>query len=83
MMLKVSHIDSHYGEAQVLRDVSFEVRAGEIVGLMGRNGAGKTTVIRTIMALIKPSARPVHWPPMTSPNKVPPMCRRGGGSSTT
>ena len=56
MMLKVSHIDSHYGAVQVLRDVSFEVRAGEIVGLMGRNGAGKTTVIRAIMGLVKPSA---------------------------
>jgi len=55
-MLKLSAIDAHYGAVQVLRGVTFGVAAGEIVGLMGRNGAGKTTVIRTIMGLVKPSA---------------------------
>ncbi|MGH6855967.1 MAG: ABC transporter ATP-binding protein [Aestuariivirga sp.] len=55
MMLEVSHIDTFYGAAQALRDVSFSVGKGEIVGLMSRNGAGKTTMIRTIMGLLKPS----------------------------
>jgi branched-chain amino acid transport system ATP-binding protein len=56
MMLQLSNIDAKYGAVQVLRDVSFSVNAGEIVGLMGRNGAGKTTVIRAIMGLLRPSA---------------------------
>lgn len=56
MMLEVSHIDTFYGAAQALRDVSFSVGKGEIVGLMSRNGAGKTTMIRTIMGLLKPSS---------------------------
>lgn len=53
-MLKLSHIDACYGAVQVLRQVSFSVKAGEIVGLMGRNGAGKTTLIRCIMGLLPP-----------------------------
>lgn len=60
MMLKFSAIDAHYGAVQVLRGVTFRVAAGEIVGLMGRNGAGKTTVIRTIMGLVKASAGQVE-----------------------
>ena len=60
MMLKLSDIDAKYGAVQVLRKVSFSVKAGEIVGLMGRNGAGKTTVIRTIMGLVTPSSGTVQ-----------------------
>ncbi|MEM8775225.1 MAG: ABC transporter ATP-binding protein [Pseudomonadota bacterium] len=51
-MLELQGINSGYGDAQVLRDVSFEVRAGEILCLMGRNGAGKTTTMRSIMGLL-------------------------------
>ena len=45
----------HYGESHVLRGVSLSVRAGEAVGLLGRNGMGKTTLIRTLMGLLRPS----------------------------
>ncbi len=55
-MLKLSNIDAKYGAVPVLRDVNFTVNSGEIVGLMGRNGAGKTTVIRCIMGLLRPSS---------------------------
>src|SRR5258708_29019649 len=55
-MLEVSHVSTFYGPVQVLRSVSFSVAAGEVVGLMGRNGAGKTTMLRTIMGLLKPRA---------------------------
>jgi len=51
-MLNVSGLSSGYGEAQVLHDVSFNVEAGEIVCLLGRNGAGKSTCLKTIMGLI-------------------------------
>jgi branched-chain amino acid transport system ATP-binding protein len=56
MMLKVAGISSGYQGVRVLQDVSFEVPAGEIVCLLGRNGAGKTTCLKTLMGLIKPSA---------------------------
>jgi len=52
MMLKLERISAGYGAAQVLREVSLDVAAGEIVCLMGRNGAGKTTAMRSIMGLI-------------------------------
>ncbi len=51
-MLTVDKLQAGYGPAQVLFDVSFIVGAGEVVTLLGRNGMGKTTTIRTLMGLI-------------------------------
>lgn len=51
-MLEVREIDVAYGEAQILRSLSFEVKPGEIVCLSGRNGAGKTTTMHAIMGLL-------------------------------
>jgi len=53
-VLKVEHIDVFYGDLQVLWDVSFEVRQGEIVVLLGANGAGKSTTLKTVSSLLKP-----------------------------
>lgn len=53
-MLTVQNIDVFYSDLQVLWDVSFHVREGEILVLIGANGAGKSTVIRTISSLLKP-----------------------------
>lgn len=50
-MLSVDHIDTFYGETQVLFDVSLQVGAGEVVALLGPNGAGKTTTLRSILGL--------------------------------
>ena len=52
MMLQITKIDAGYGQAKVLREVSLEVTAGEILCLFGRNGAGKTTIMKTIMGLL-------------------------------
>ncbi len=51
-MLKVQRLNAWYDRSHVVQDVSFEVRAGEIVTLMGRNGAGKTTTLRALMGLV-------------------------------
>src|SRR3954462_14702997 len=51
-MLAVEKLQAGYGPAQVLFDVSFSVAAGEVVTLMGRNGMGKTTTIRTLLGLL-------------------------------
>ncbi len=51
-MLAVENLAAGYGPAQVLFDVSFSVGAGEVVTLLGRNGMGKTTTIRTLMGLL-------------------------------
>lgn len=54
-MLKIKDIDVHYGKIQALRGVSLEVHQGEIVTLIGANGAGKSTVLRSISGLERPS----------------------------
>jgi branched-chain amino acid transport system ATP-binding protein len=51
-MLIVERLNAWYDRSHVVQDVSFEVRAGEIVTLMGRNGAGKTTTLRSLMGLV-------------------------------
>jgi branched-chain amino acid transport system ATP-binding protein len=51
-MLKVQGLNAWYDRSHVVQNISFEVKAGEIVTLMGRNGAGKTTTLRTLMGLI-------------------------------
>jgi branched-chain amino acid transport system ATP-binding protein len=53
-MLEVKNVDVFYGDVQVLWDVSFEVKQGEIVALIGANGSGKTTSLATVSSLIKP-----------------------------
>jgi branched-chain amino acid transport system ATP-binding protein len=60
-MLQVSGIDVFYGDLQVLWDVSFEVRDGEILVLVGANGAGKSTTIRTISSLLTPKKGKIEW----------------------
>jgi branched-chain amino acid transport system ATP-binding protein len=51
-MLAVDGLNAWYGAAQILFDLSFEVGHGEVVALMGRNGAGKSTTMKALMALI-------------------------------
>ena len=55
-MLELSEIDAFYGRSQALFGMSMSVQAGQVVSLMGRNGMGKTTTIRTIMGLIQPAS---------------------------
>ena len=56
-MLEVTDLHSYYGDAHVLQGVSLNVERGEIVALLGRNGMGKTTTIRSIMNLRQPLVR--------------------------
>ncbi|MBA1156488.1 ABC transporter ATP-binding protein [Microvirga mediterraneensis] len=60
-MLSVRQLQASYGAAQVLFDVSLEVKAGEVVTLIGRNGMGKTTTIRSIMGLLRPRGGEVRF----------------------
>jgi branched-chain amino acid transport system ATP-binding protein len=54
-LLKVEKLETAYGASQVLFDFSLEIREGEAVTLLGRNGMGKTTTVRSIMGLTRPS----------------------------
>jgi branched-chain amino acid transport system ATP-binding protein len=59
-MLIVRNLQAGYGAAQVLFDISFEIGRGEVVTLLGRNGMGKTTTVRSIMGLLRPNAGEVR-----------------------
>jgi branched-chain amino acid transport system ATP-binding protein len=50
-LLKVTHLDSWYGESHILHGVNFEIHEGELVTLLGRNGAGRSTTIKSILGL--------------------------------
>jgi branched-chain amino acid transport system ATP-binding protein len=54
-MLALSDVHTYYGKSHVLHGVSLEVRAGEVVGLLGRNGVGKSTTLKTIAGLVGPA----------------------------
>jgi len=54
-MLQVRDIHAYYGQAHILADVSLEVNAGEVVVLLGRNGAGKSTTMKSIIGLVRPA----------------------------
>jgi branched-chain amino acid transport system ATP-binding protein len=54
-MLTVDGVDTYYGKSHILHGVSLEVRPGEVVGLLGRNGVGKSTTLKTIMGIVHPA----------------------------
>ncbi|KAF5072258.1 ABC transporter ATP-binding protein [Acetobacterium wieringae] len=69
-MLKVKDLNVHYGKIHAIKGISFEVNEGEIVTLIGANGAGKTTILQTISGLLKPSEGMVSFEGENL-NKVP------------
>jgi branched-chain amino acid transport system ATP-binding protein len=60
-MLTVEHLSAWYGAARILYDLNFEVGRGEVVALMGRNGAGKSTTMKAIMGLLAKRAGIVRF----------------------
>lgn len=79
-VLQLQTVEVHYGLSHVLQGIDLEVRAGEVVGLFGRNGVGKTTIVKTIAGWVPPSrgeilfqGEPLHG---LTPDQV---CRRGIG----
>ncbi len=59
--LEIDGISKRYGETVALRDASFEVRAGELFGFVGSNGAGKTTAMRIVLGVLAADAGSVRW----------------------
>ena len=54
LLVEAGELHTYYGSHHILHGVSFSVRPGEAIGLMGRNGMGKTTLLKTILGLVKP-----------------------------
>jgi branched-chain amino acid transport system ATP-binding protein len=78
MILSVDNINVHYGAIQALRGVSFHLNEGEIVTLIGANGAGKSTSLNTISGLLRPTSGTVTYEDKEISNTPPPeIVRRG------
>ncbi|QEW33658.1 urea ABC transporter ATP-binding subunit UrtE [Erwinia billingiae] len=60
-MLKVSELNQYYGGSHILRGLSFEVKTGEITCLLGRNGVGKTTLLKCLMGIIPAKSGTISW----------------------
>jgi branched-chain amino acid transport system ATP-binding protein len=60
-MLRMKNLNCSYGECKVLHDTSLEVKEGKLVGLIGRNGVGKTTTLKSIMGLVPHKSGSVHF----------------------
>ena len=79
-MLELRDVHTHYGLSHVLQGVSLRVGAGEVVGLFGRNGVGKTTVMKTIAGWVAPSRGSVQLDGQVIGGVAPErICRRGVG----
>jgi branched-chain amino acid transport system ATP-binding protein len=55
-MLKVAELNTHYGRAHILQGISLDIGAGEVMVLLGRNGAGKSTTMKSIIGLVRPTS---------------------------
>jgi len=60
-MLKINAIDVYYGKVKALHETSFEVAEGQIVAIIGANGAGKSTILRTVSGLLKPTRGTIEF----------------------
>ena len=60
-MLQVKELNQYYGGSHILRGVSFEARIGEVTCLLGRNGVGKTTLLKCLMGIIPARSGSVLW----------------------
>jgi ABC-type branched-subunit amino acid transport system ATPase component len=89
--IRATGLNTYYGASHILRGVDFTVQRGETIGLMGRNGMGKSTLLKSIMGLVKPRAGAVEI--MGKHDRAPAVrggptrhrlcARRAGASSAT
>jgi branched-chain amino acid transport system ATP-binding protein len=59
-LIHVKGLNSYYGASHILRNINFDVKRGETIGLMGRNGMGKSTLLKSIMGIVKPRSGEVR-----------------------
>ena len=60
-MLAVQSLNTYYGDSHILRGVDLSLAEGTAMGLLGRNGMGKTTLIRSLMGYVRPASGQVRW----------------------
>ena len=59
-MIRVKSLFRNYGDFKAVDDVSFEINKGEVVGLLGHNGAGKTTIMKMMTGYLEPTSGSIH-----------------------
>ncbi len=59
-LLSVDQLHAHYGKSHILHGVTFDVKQGEVVSLLGRNGSGRSTTMKALMGLVPPTGGSVH-----------------------
>jgi len=77
-MLKLDQVNTYYGDSHVLFDICLEVKQGEIVALVGRNGVGKSTTMTTIMGLTPPRSGSIEFKGQEIAGKKPHQIARAG-----
>lgn len=79
-MLELRDVDAAYGAAKIVHGVSLRVERGEVVALLGRNGAGKSTTLKATMGLLRPTGGEVLWDGVNLVGRPPyQICRAGLG----
>ncbi|MCO5066750.1 MAG: ABC transporter ATP-binding protein [Rhizobiaceae bacterium] len=76
--LVLERVNAHYGDSHVLRDVTFSVRDGSLLALLGRNGAGKTTCLSTIIGFLSPSSGAILMHGVKISSRSPEAIARAG-----
>jgi branched-chain amino acid transport system ATP-binding protein len=71
ILLKLENISTHYGDVQALRNVSFEIKNGEVVSIIGSNGAGKSTTLNTISGVLRASSGTIEFMGRRTENLYP------------
>jgi branched-chain amino acid transport system ATP-binding protein len=77
-MLQLEALNTYYGESHILRGVGLELPAGTALGLLGRNGMGKTTLIRTLMGYVRAASGRIAWNGRDVTNQPPERMARLG-----
>lgn len=70
-MLEVRGLNAHYGRAHILHDVELDVARGKVVALLGRNGAGKSTTMKAVVGLVRPTSGTVTFDGVSVAGKPP------------
>ncbi len=78
LMLQIANLNVYYGESHILRNVDMTVPKGKMVCLIGRNGVGKTTLLKTIMGLLQPRTGSIHLLGEPITRKTPDQRARSG-----
>lgn len=78
MMLQVESVDTYYSKSHILQDISFDVGEGEVVALLGRNGVGKTTTLRSVMGLTPPQSGSIRFKGGEVAGKAPHFMAKAG-----